>query len=1256
MKSPTPSESRTIKFMILLGVFSVINFLIFFFQPEYRANPLLFGLLSATIIYSVLKKLYMWYNYSNITVPKTPLKKREYTVDILTTYFPGEPYQMITTTLQAIKDITYPHTTYLCDEADDPFLKRFCEENDIKHVTRDNRKDAKAGNINNALYKHATGDICVILDPDHIPEPHFLDKILPYFENPKIGFVQIVQSYYNIKESLVARGAAEQTFQFYGPMMMTLNAYGAVNAIGANCVFRRTALDSIGGHAPGLCEDMHTAMLLYAKGWKAVYVPEVLAKGLAPSNLSNFFKQQLKWARGTFDLLVNVYPKIFRKLTTRQKIHFGILPLHYLGGVISLINFLIPVLALLFSTTPWSGNIIEFGLVLIPVAASSLLIRTYIQKWVIEKKERGFHIVGGLMHINTWWIYILGLFYTLLNKKVPYLPTPKEDEWDTNLKIVIPNILVAFISIFAIFYGLNRDLTPFSLIMAGFAFFNTCIMLFGIYLSGKFTNRNKILRANLHKKSVSFLWYLKKGFYKIADFTFATTRLIALPLLLVLLISSMSFKHHNDLLKWEQVKLPGSEKKATRYFGIFHPSEENGLPSLQEINSIEKKQDINFDIISLYLAWTDQSVEDFPDEIMTSIYEKNALPLITWEPWASSLAISDSIKELKEEKKVFKYIAEGYFDGYIKEFSRCLKSFDKPVFLRFAHEFDNPQYPWSPGGDNSPEEFKAAWRHVHNLLKKEGHEKIIWVWNPWKAETMAAYYPGDDYVDWIGITLLNYGPLNSDGHYYPFENLYQPFHDARYWISRKPVMLAEFGSVKLGDRQDEWLKDAMNSINKKYDEISGIVMFDSPLDKNIPANDWYTKKHLDWTSNSLAKISEKFDWNTVEKNNSLPSRREIYAVNPIPYGIKGVRFKKGDNWRNNYYALTKKELTRDFKLLRETGINTIHFTGGNIYDYNILSYSDKFGLKVVYEFDIDNTVDYINDHEKLNDIKENILNKVTDLKVKKNVIAYSFNYDLKKHFEKPLLYYQRTAYIKWLTSLIDEIKSIDPEKSLVINIELDANTIFEIKKIKENLPIDSYGLILNDTKGLDEIISFSKKEDISVYISSLQPEILTEIFEKFENLNIILQNWQDERKSNWVTFDGLIDFKGRKKQVVGEVEKLWVDGNKQLHNTTTRILKPSEALYPGDVLEYHALLYLNNEWVIASKNETKYKFEWNLVKKDIFENKLAIKKLGTGPDIKVKIPENYKHYELMLIAKNKDRDYIISNRTTLHTPIIKKNF
>lgn len=1252
IKSPTSNESRVIKFLILLGIFSIINFVIYFFQPEYRANLFLFTLLAVTILYSVLKKLYMWYNYSNITVPEKPELTSDLKVDVLTTYFPGEPYQMITTTLKAITKITYPHTTYLCDEANDPYLKKFCEEHGICHVTRETRKDAKAGNINNTLEKHATGDICVILDPDHIPEPDFIDSVLPHFEDPEIGFVQIVQSYYNIKESLVARGAAEQTFQFYGPMMMTLNSYGAVNAIGANCVFRRAALDSIGGHAPGLCEDMHTAMLLYSRGWKAVYVPEVLARGLAPSNLTNFFKQQLKWARGTFDLLFKVYPRVFSKLTARQKIHYGILPLHYLGGIMSLINFLIPVLALFFSIAPWQGNIIDFALVLLPVAASSLLIRTYIQKWVIEKKERGFHIVGGLMHINTWWIYILGLVYTIIDKRVPYLPTPKEAEWDTNLKIVLPNAVVAIVSIIAILYGLEQDLTPFSLIMAGFAFFNASIMIFGIYLSFNATNRNKILRSHLQKKAIYFLWNLKQGFYKVADLSFTVTRHISLPLLLLILITAMSSKRQNDLSRWEQVELSYKEKKSNRYFGIFHPGHDDGLPDLSEIRKLEQEKDINLDIISFYLAWGDKNLRDFPHEIMDSIYQENAIPMVTWEPWASELALSDSIPDLNQEKKVFKYMAEGYFDKYILDFFTTLKSYDRPVFLRFAHEFDNPQYPWSPAGENTPEEFIAAWKHLYELLNREGGHKIVLVWNPWKAQNMADYFPGDKYIDWIGVTLLNYGPLNTDGQFYPFEDLYSSFHAQRDSLSRKPVMLAEFGSVRIGDRQKEWITGAMNSMKDKFREISAVVMFNSALDKNIPSNDWYEGKYIDWSLESLDVVRDGFKRKPLGSGIPTGLKHEDHAVTPITrHQIRGVRYKKGFEWKNSYYALTKKVLEKDFEQIKRSGINTIQFKGGNIYDFNILSAAEAYDLKIIYEFGMDHPVDFINAPEALSAMKEKVLAKVRELEDHENVIGYSFNYDLENLFHKPFLFYQRKAYLEWFSPLAREIKNIDPKKSVVIDLPLNSDTSQQIENLEKRVQVDSYGLIARDTTGLQTVRNFAEDTGISFYISSLEPRMFAENPGNFKGMDMILQSWQDERKSNFLNLDGLVDFKGREKQILKKITSIWSNNQETVSDIPARILRPSRPLIPGHQYTYYALLYVEDEWILALDDPKDYQFRWSLVKTDSFGNLMALKELGPGSSIKLEIPEQYENYQILLTTKDAKGGHIVQNKTSLHTPL-----
>jgi cellulose synthase (UDP-forming) len=309
-------------------------------------------------------------------------------VDMLTTFFPGEPYKMLENTLKALVAVKYPHTTYLCDEGDDAYAKKLCAELGVVHVTRKTHENAKAGNINNAL-KQATGEICVILDPDHAPYPDFLDHVLHHFDNPDIGYVQVVQAYGNQKESFIAQGAAEQTYTFYGPYMQAMGEYGTAQAIGANCTFRRAALDSIGGHAPGLTEDMHTSMLLHAKGWKSVYEPVILSRGQVPSSISAYYKQQIKWSRGTFDLWFNLYPKLFSKFTWRQKLHYGLLPVYYLFGLIGVIDFIVPAYSLFTGEYPWLMEPKLFFAYFTPFLLLNLIYRYFAQGWLNHQEEKG---------------------------------------------------------------------------------------------------------------------------------------------------------------------------------------------------------------------------------------------------------------------------------------------------------------------------------------------------------------------------------------------------------------------------------------------------------------------------------------------------------------------------------------------------------------------------------------------------------------------------------------------------------------------------------------------------------------------------------------------------------------------------------------------------------------------------------------------------------------------------------------------------
>ncbi len=477
IEPPGKQELFILRFLIMAGLVSLCQFLYWYFDDEHIGHTLLFWLLTFAFGYKILHLLYEWYYFASIKVPANGEIKRTWKVDMLTTWMPGEPKEMVVETLRAMVAVRYPHTTYLCDEGNDPGLKQICEKLGVVHVYRGTDKTgAKAGNINHALCKVATGEICVILDPDHIPVPEFLDQVLPHFEDEKVGFVQCIQAYYNQQESLIAKGAAEQTYLFYGPMMMGMHRQGTVQAIGANCTFRREALDSIGGHAQGLCEDMHTAMQLHAKKWTSVYVPELLTKGKAPGSLSHYYGQQLKWARGSFELLFEVFPKLAGKFTWRQRLHYFLTPLYFFYGVVGLIDIGIPIVSLFTLHVPLYIKFDEFVLRAVPLILTLTLIRHYSQRYVLEPHEMGFHTMGGILRVGTWWVYLTAFIYAVFRVKVPYLPTPKENQMHNDWMVSLPNLAVIIVSIFAIVYGLSKDWTPFSLLMAGFAGVNILLL------------------------------------------------------------------------------------------------------------------------------------------------------------------------------------------------------------------------------------------------------------------------------------------------------------------------------------------------------------------------------------------------------------------------------------------------------------------------------------------------------------------------------------------------------------------------------------------------------------------------------------------------------------------------------------------------------------------------------------------------------------------------------------------------------------
>ncbi len=719
---------RQMRILVLIGLVVVAQFIWWFSDASHIGYPPLFWLLTISLCYKIVRMLYEWYHYVQVKEPlppQAPLAPRLRTVDMLTTACPGEPHNMIIRTLEALVAVRYPHATYLCDEGDEAELRAACARLGVVHVTRVEKKHAKAGNINNAL-RQATGELCVVLDPDHEVTPDFLDHVVAYFDDPSVGYVQVVQAYGNQHESLVALGAAEQTYHFYGPLMMGMNGYNTVQAIGANCTFRREALDEIGGHAAGLTEDMHTAMRLHAAGWKSIYAPVVVSRGLVPSTLGAFYMQQLKWARGTFDLLAHVYPKLFRRFSWRQRLHYAAVPLYFLSGLIVLIDLGVPIASLLLLKFPWHLSLPEFALHMVPVTVVGLLIRYHAQQWLREPHELGLHLAGGFLRIATWWIYTLGLIYTVLNVKVPYIPTPKEGSRKNEWLLSTPNLALAIISITAAALSLTvRGIRgPYTKLMATLALINAAILLVSVLMAQHalldqlrdfmWTTRPlRAIRIWVAATWDSFTGLINKGL-RTGSVTFA----IGLAVLHALVSAGLV------LVQWrEQVSISEEYIWAHKGFGalhVGHPLGTSAIPqpavapaasALPRYFTWTKSPAIVSQLITVTLPAANPRV---PVASIEKINQQDNIPLLTWQ---ASLNPSDNT------------------------------AFQQQIKLLMKHKNQVMLRPILPA--TTPQAYREAWQQLVRSYRAAGDTTAVWVWMSPRPDSLAAYFPGAAFVTWI---------------------------------------------------------------------------------------------------------------------------------------------------------------------------------------------------------------------------------------------------------------------------------------------------------------------------------------------------------------------------------------------------------------------------------------------------------------------------------------------------------------------------
>lgn len=406
-----------------------------------RGNPVLFWLLILGEVF------HMWqlftYIYTVWGVRRKPAFDPAYKpeVDVFITVA-GEPIEIIKETVSAAANMDYPNFKVfilndgkILDKPNWKEVESLAKDLGVNCITRDKPGGAKAGNINNALaHKDVKSPFVVIFDADHVPHANFLQNTMGYFAKNNMGFVQTPQFYKNSEQNYVTEGAWEQQKLFFGPICRGKDRLNATFICGTNVVIRRKALDEVGGiYEESITEDIITSVYIHQKGWESVYVPEVLAEGLAPEDFKSYYKQQLRWARGSLELIFKHNPFFKKGLSIHQKIQYVASSSFYLSGTVVLLNAVLPLIYLFFGIAPLTISTMALAAIFLPyifLTAYVLLIST---NFTFSFRALAFSMASFPIHLKS-------MASILLNIKAKFEITSKKKISGNFLKLAASHI------------------------------------------------------------------------------------------------------------------------------------------------------------------------------------------------------------------------------------------------------------------------------------------------------------------------------------------------------------------------------------------------------------------------------------------------------------------------------------------------------------------------------------------------------------------------------------------------------------------------------------------------------------------------------------------------------------------------------------------------------------------------------------------------------------------------------------------------
>ncbi len=381
-----------------------------------------------------------------------------FTVDVLIPTYNEEP-DLLRGTIEAAKAMDYPHRTYVLDDGHREEVRDLCEELGVNYIAREKNIHAKAGNINNAL-DLTDGELVVIFDADHVAQRNFLTRLVGYFVDERLAFVQTPHSYYNFDSFQSDLDYArnhywEEGELFYNVIQPGKNYWNAVSFCGSAAMFRRSALEDVGLVATDtITEDMHTGLRLHAAGWKSIFVNERLIVAQAAGSVKELATQRLRWCSGNLSIVWHDNPLFMRGLTIAQRINYMGSMLGWTIGWSKLAVYVTPILLLFTGVAP----VDKLDLPLAIITLTYLVVM-----WTAVKVAGNGH--GNLllieqMSMNDFWTQIRGTIRALFGMGSRKFVVTKKSGFSkigaSELHLYLPQALLIILGFSAIIWGVVR--------------------------------------------------------------------------------------------------------------------------------------------------------------------------------------------------------------------------------------------------------------------------------------------------------------------------------------------------------------------------------------------------------------------------------------------------------------------------------------------------------------------------------------------------------------------------------------------------------------------------------------------------------------------------------------------------------------------------------------------------------------------------------------------------------------------------------